>query len=107
MGARKLFYSPSALADLDAIYDIVGSDYPHRGYDFVEAVRERLRKYLLDNPELGPARPELGEGIRIYAIRSKRTVVAYRVKQDVIAVVRVFYGGADYEATFRDADDNS
>lgn len=107
MGASKLFYSPFALADLDAIFDIVGSDYPQRGYNFVEGIRERLSKYLLDNPELGPARPELGEGIRIYAIKSKRTVVAYRVKQDVIAVVRVFYGGADYEATLRDANDNS
>lgn len=106
MGSSELFYSPLALADLDAVYDIVGSDYPQRGYDFVEAIRERLRKYLLDNPELGPARPELGEGIRIYPIKSKRTVIAYRVKQDVITVVRVFYGGADYEATLQDSIDS-
>jgi toxin ParE1/3/4 len=106
VGASKLFYSPLAIADLDAIYEIVGSDYPQRGYDFVEAIRERLRKYLLDNPELGRGRPELGDGIRIYPIKSKRTVVAYRIKQDVIVVVRVFYGGADYEATLQDKDDN-
>lgn len=35
-----------------------------------------------------------------------RTVVAYRIKQDVIIVVRIFYGGADYEATLQDKDDN-
>jgi plasmid stabilization system protein ParE len=102
----ELFYSPLALADLDAIFDIVGSDYPQRGYDFVEAIRERLRKYLLDNAELGRARPDLGEGIRIYPVKSKRIVVAYRIEVDAIMVVRVFYGGAAYEATFQDADDN-
>jgi toxin ParE1/3/4 len=102
----ELFYSPLALADLDAIFDIVGSDYPQRGYDFVEAIRERLRKYLLDNAELGSARPKLGEGIRIYPVKSKRIVVAYRIKDDAIMVVRVFYGGADYETSFQDADDN-
>jgi plasmid stabilization system protein ParE len=48
----------------------------------------------------------LGDGIRIYPIKSKRTVVAYRIKQDVIVVVRVFYGGANYEATLQDKDDN-
>jgi plasmid stabilization system protein ParE len=100
-----LFYSPFALADLDAIYDIVGSDYPKRGYDFIEAIRERLRKYLLGNPELGRARPELGEGIRIYPMKSKRIVVAYRLSDGKIMVVRVFYGGADYEATLLDADE--
>ena len=105
MGASRVFYSPLALADLDAIYDIVGSDFPQRGFDFVQAIRERCRKYLVENPELGRARPELGEGIRIYPIRSKRTVVAYRIKQDTIFIVRVFYGGADYEVTLQDSDE--
>ncbi|WP_158972373.1 hypothetical protein [Chachezhania sediminis] len=45
---------------------------------------------------LGPARP--GQGVRIYPIRSQRTVVAYRVEADEIVILCVFYGGADYAA---------
>lgn len=104
---NKLTYRPLALDDLDAIYDIVGSDYPQRGYDFVETVRARCRKYLPDTPELGPARDDLGEGIRIYPITAKRVVVAYRIGQGEIIIVRVFYGGADYEAILLDMDDVS
>lgn len=102
---NKLTYRPLALADLDAIYDITGSDYPQRGFDFVESIRARCRKNLLDTPKLGPARPDLGEGIRIYPMKNKRTVVAYRIGDAEIIIVRVFYGGADYEAILLDMDD--
>jgi len=104
---NKLSYRPLALDDLDAIYDIVGSDYPQRGYEFVQDIRERCRKHLLPHPEFGPERPDIGEGIRIYAIKAKRTVIAYRIGEDEIIIVRVFYGGADYEAILTDMDDLS
>ncbi len=102
---NRLTYRPKALDDLDAIFDIVGSDYPQRGYDFVQAIRDRCRKNRLFTPELGPKRSDLGHGIRIYPIKAKRTVVVYRIGNDEIIVVRVFYGGADYEAILADAGD--
>ena len=92
----RLVYRPKALDDLDAIFDITGSDYPDRGLAFVQAIRDRCRRYLLETPMLGPARPDLGQGVRIYPIRGQRIVVAYRVEPDEIVVLRVFYGGADY-----------
>lgn len=102
---NKLTYKPLALADLDGIYDITGSDYPQRGYDFVEAIRARCRKNLLSTPKIGRERNDLGEGIRVYPIKDKRTVVAYRIAHEEIVIVRVFYGGADYEAALLDMDD--
>lgn len=101
----RLTYRPLALADLDAIFDITGSEYPQRGFDFVQSIRERCRKHLPGTPMLGPARPDLGDGIRIYPIRAKRVVVAYRIGEGEIIIVRVFYGGADYESILRDMDD--
>ncbi len=57
-------------------------------------------------PVTTPLLPELGEGIRIYPIRSKRTVVAYRIKLDTISIVRVFCGGADYAVTLQGSNEN-
>lgn len=102
---NRLIYRPKALDDLDAIFEIVGSDYPQRGFDYVQDIRNRCRRNLLTTPKLGPARPDLGDGIRIYPIKVKRAIVAYRLGDDEIIIVRVFYGGADYEATLLAMDD--
>lgn len=104
---RKLTYRPLALEDLDAIFEITGSDYPERGFDFVQAIRARCQRYLIDNPELGPARTDLGDGIRIYPIKAQRAIIAYRITASEIVIIRVFYGGTDYEAILIDMDDLS
>ena len=52
---------------------------------------------LLDNPQLGPARPSIRPGLRIYPVH-RRVVVAYRITEEGIRIVRVFSGGQDYEA---------
>ncbi|GIT93308.1 hypothetical protein JANAI62_37410 [Jannaschia pagri] len=101
----KLEYRPLALDDLNAIFEIVGSDYPQRGYDFVEAIRERCRTNLLPTPGLGPSRQDLGQGIRIYPIKTMRVVVVYRVSDNALVIIRVFYGGADYAAAVQRMDD--
>ena len=92
----RLEYSASSVADLDAIYDFIASENPSSAWNFVEEIRERCRT-LCTYPEFGPARGDLGHNIRIYAMRSK-VVVAYRAQADVISIVRVFYGGQDYDA---------
>ncbi len=55
-------------------------------------------------PDLGSARPDLGTGIGLYPIPSRRTVVAYRIGDGEGVVVRVFYGGADYAAILGEMD---
>lgn len=101
----KLSYRPRALADLDFIYDIIAPDSPERAFAYVDDIRARCRETLLAHPLLGPSRPDLGDGVRIYPIGNKRVVVAYRVAGDEIVILRVFYGGADYAAIMHDGDD--
>ena len=36
-------------------------------------------------------------------MKNRRVVVAYRIVGDDINILRVFYGGADYETLMRDA----
>lgn len=96
----RLVYRPAARDDLDAIYDFIEPDSPARALSFVQEIRASCR-HLLAHPQLGPARDDLGTGIRLYPLRG-RVVVAYRAFADRIEVVRVFYGGQDYAALMRD-----
>lgn len=59
---------------------------------------------LLDFPRQGLARDDLRRGLRIVTY-ARRVVIAYRIRDDGIEVVRVFYGGRNYEALLRDAGD--
>lgn len=96
---RSLRYRPAALADLAAIYDFIEPDSPKRARHFVEDIRTRCR-VLRDHPQLGVARPDLGPDIRILPLRN-RSIVAYRIAEDAIYLVRVFYGGQDYETILK------
>lgn len=98
-----IVYRPAALADLDDIYDHISVDNPRRAFTFVQDIRERC-KLLVSQPRLGPAREDLGTGVRIYPM-FRRVVVAYRTTENSISIVRVFYGGRDYAALMREPDD--
>lgn len=99
---RRLVYRPAALADPGGIYDFIAPENPRRAAGFVDDIRQRCRT-LRTHPELGPARADLGPGIRIYPMLG-RIVVAYRVAEDAVVITRVFSGGQDYEAILRKED---
>ena len=90
-----LVYRHSALTDLDAIYDYIGADNPHRAASFVDEIRARCRA-LCTHPELGPKRDDIRPGLRILPMRS-RVVIAYRLTADAVVILRVFYSGGDCE----------
>ena len=50
-------------------------------------------RLLADHPQLGPARPDIGDGVRILVI--KRWLVLYRVTEDRAQIVRVMDGARD------------
>ena len=55
----------------------------------LDAINEKLGM-LADSPRLGPARPDIAEGLRLFPIR--RYVVLYRELPDGIEIVRVVHG---------------
>ena len=99
----ELVYRPAALADLDAIYDFIEPDSPRKAVQFVHDIRAKCR-LLCENPRLGPARDNIRPGLRIYPM-FRRVVVCYRIAESTVVVVRVLYGGRDYEAILSDESD--
>lgn len=94
--ALKVVFRPAAAADLDQIDDFIAQDSPQRAIAFVRRIRDRCAT-LCDMPERGPARTDLGAGVRLLTYE-KRVVIAYRIRSDVVEILRIFYAGRDYQA---------
>ena len=91
-----------ALADRDlveiAAYIGEVNHSPAAARRFLDRLSDKLKLYAAQ-PEMGERRPDLGEGIRIFAFGNY--VVVYRPLDDGIDVLRVFEGHRDYPALFR------
>jgi toxin ParE1/3/4 len=97
-----LRYRPAAIADLDAIFAFIAADSPDRALGYIDDIRAHCRR-LGSHPELGVARDDLATGIRVLPIR-RRLVIAYRVADDAVVIMRVFSSGQDYEVIMRGSD---
>lgn len=91
---------PEVLADYAAITRHVEAWTSDRGLAdrTVDAIRAFV-KGLAETPHRGTRRDVLRRGLRIVPFR-KRTAIAFEIDDDrgVVTVLRVFYGGQDYEA---------
>lgn len=96
----RLVYAPEALGDLRSILRHIAVDNPIAARAFVGAIERRCHG-LAKQPNLGRPRGDLGSGLRIFPFR-RRVVIAYRIEGDDLAILRVFYGGRDYEALLTD-----
>lgn len=102
---HELVFRPLALADLDAIYDYIEPDNPRSAATFVQDILTNCRT-LCTYPEMGPARPDIAPALRIRAMLG-RVVVYYRIGETEIVVLRIFYGGQDFETIMRDQTDTA
>ncbi len=69
----------------------------------VNLIREYI-KGMHDTPHRGAKRDDLRPGLRIVPFR-KRTAIAFEIDETerTVMILRVFYGGQDYEAVMRDS----
>lgn len=67
----------------------------------VDAICEYLRSFR-EMPHRGTKRDDLRPGLRVVPFKRK-TVIAFEVddKARTVTLLRVFYGGQDYESVFR------
>jgi toxin ParE1/3/4 len=102
----EVIFADGANADLRGIHRYIAEvSQSYRTADrFLERVIIRCEK-IGNIPFGGRPRDDLLAGLRTVPFE-KTTIIAYRVIDDVVEITNVFHGGRDYEALFRDEDDD-
>jgi toxin ParE1/3/4 len=93
--AREVWFHPLADADLEAIYRFIANDSPDRAIAFIRRIRTRCNT-LETMPFRGRSRSDLAEGVRTIVFE-RRVVIAYRVLDDRLTVLRLIYAGQNIE----------
>lgn len=100
MKGRRVIFRPHAESDLFALYqyiaenagDALADDY----IDRIEAACLALEAF----PERGTRRDDVRPGIRTMGFE-RRATIAFRVMKAEVVIIRIFYGGQDYEGVLR------
>jgi toxin ParE1/3/4 len=66
-----------------------------------QATFRRAIELLRDNPQLGVARDDLASGIRSHPV--DRHTIYYRLKGDIVQIVRVLHARQDAAAAFSES----
>ena len=91
----RLEQSRRAQADLEDIRDFSAERFGvARAIRYLDAVEDAFRR-LLDHPEIGMRRPDLGEAVRSYPAGEHR--IYYRALPDRVVVLRVLHKAMDVE----------
>lgn len=85
----RIVRSPRAREDLIELWTHIAADNPPAADRMLDRIEAKLH-LLAATPRLGPVRPDIAEGLRLFPIR--RYVVLYRELPDGIEVVRVVHG---------------
>lgn len=100
----KVSFRPRAEADLFGLYrhiaEEVGEVAAGAYIDRIEAACRALESF----PERGTRRDDIRPGIRTMGFEHRATIV-FQVKRSDVVIVRMFYGGQDYERALRGAEE--
>jgi toxin ParE1/3/4 len=93
-------FRPLAEADLFRVYRYIAKE---AGPDVAGAYIERIEaacRALETFPERGARRDDIRSGLRIIGFERRATIV-FQVNRTEVVIVRIFYGGQDYEHALR------
>jgi len=97
---RKVIYDADANADFFNLFNwIARSASARTAATFMARLEARISRLDLA-AERGTARDDIEPGLRIVPI-DERVLVAIKVYDAEVVVLRVFYGGQDWEAVLR------
>src|ERR1700712_3885036 len=97
---HKIVFRPLAEADLIGLYDYIAAEAGTTiagGYiDRIEAACFSLETF----PQRGTRRDDIRPGLRTVGFERRATIV-FRVDKSEVTIVRIFFGGRDYERLLR------
>ena len=100
MKRRQVDYAPEADQDFDWIYDVVAlGGGPTVAFDYVQRLRAFCQR-LDYAAERGNRRDDIRAGLRIVGFE-RRVTVAFSVDESRVTILRLFYGGKDWESALR------
>ncbi len=101
----RVLFTPEAEAHLDQLYRYIAKAAdPAIAARYVDAVID-FSEGLAEFPVRGRARDDIRPGLRTISYK-KRTVIAFAIRDDVVAILGIFHGGRDYEAILSEPDDD-
>ncbi len=100
MKKHEVSFRPVAEDDLLRLYDYIaeasGTAVAGAYIDRVEAACLAFETF----PERGRRRDDIRPGLRVVGFERRATIV-FQVLESEVVIVRIFYGGQDYEAALR------
>jgi toxin ParE1/3/4 len=100
MKRYEVSFRPRAEADLFGLYQYIAEEAGTAVAGAYIARIEAACLALATFPERGTRRDDLRPGLRTIGFE-RRATIAFQVMQDEVVIVRVFYGGQNYERALR------
>lgn len=99
MRERRVDFAPEALQDLIRLYDwIADAAGPDTAFRYIGRIETYCRGLGLA-AERGHRRDDIRPGLRIVGFE-RRVTIAFTVTESQVTILRLFYGGRDWERTF-------
>lgn len=99
MTQHRVVFTRAAEADIEAIGDRIALRAPMEAVKFIRALRERAQ-HLATFPHSGTPRPRWGAGVRIEV--HGNDLIIYRVRGEIVEVLRVLHGARNIDALLAD-----
>lgn len=96
----EVSFRSRAEADLLALYEYIAEE---AGSAVAAAYIERIEAACLNLatfPERGTQRDDIGPGLRTIGFERRATIASQVLEKEVV-ILRIFYGGRDWERAFR------
>lgn len=93
----RVYFSPSARRDLNAIFNHIVKDNPAAAASFVRKLKDKCRR-MAQFPDMGKLREDLALHLRCFPVGNY--LIFYRSSEDAIDIVRVLHAARDYAAMF-------
>ena len=99
MKQRDIVFAPEARDDLFALYEWISlKANADTALSFIERIEKFCNKFDLAS-ERGHSRDDIRQGLRIIGFE-KRVTIAFIVSDKTVTVLRLFYGGQNWEERF-------